>query len=285
MRSKNRFPLFLAVMIFFGVVLLILRFFIMPEPSVAGLPLNIAGLALFCILLGAVFSLWRGLRLARKAARLANLQLEMQREEYKRLALSIDETVRARHDLRQHLIALQQLAEGRDDEGLRRYLQQCVGRAEAWQALALCNNPAVNAVIRHYFARAAAEGVEVSADIDLKGERWGISDTDLCAILGNCLENALEACRRMKTGDKYICVHMRELSSMLCVTIDNSFDGGITSEGKNGALLSRKRGGAGHGVGLASIREAVRRSGGTVKPEALGNEFRASVLLPLDGKK
>ena len=94
-------------------------------------------------------------------------------------------------------------------------------------------------------------------------------------LLGNLLENAVEACGRQRDGEKFIRLSMKQVGAAIVIVLDNSFSGELKKEGQ--ALLSSKREGA--GVGLSSIQEIAKNYHGFVKFEQRGHLFSASVFL------
>ena len=105
-------------------------------------------------------------------------------------------------------------------------------------------------------------------------EDTGVSDSDLCIVFGNCVENAIEACRGI-SGERFIRINTRLSGKMLAVTVDNSFDGELKNEG--GALISRKR--EGEGIGISSIKAIAEKYGGAAQFEVKDNVFQVSVIL------
>jgi sensor histidine kinase regulating citrate/malate metabolism len=108
---------------------------------------------------------------------------------------------------------------------------------------------------------------------------------DLCIVVGNFLENAIEACRIMKHGEKFIRVRAQIKNDALSVAVENSFDGEWRERG--GVYMSRKNpGGEGvprEGVGLTSVRAVCAKYDGKMKVGIKGNVWRSSALLDLTG--
>jgi sensor histidine kinase regulating citrate/malate metabolism len=102
----------------------------------------------------------------------------------------------------------------------------------------------------------------------------GISDSDLCIVFGNCVENAIEACRKI-SGERFIRINSKLTGKMLAITVDNSFDGIIESEG--GVYLSRKH--EGEGVGTSSVKAVARKYGQGARFDVEGSVFKASIML------
>jgi sensor histidine kinase regulating citrate/malate metabolism len=104
-----------------------------------------------------------------------------------------------------------------------------------------------------------------------------ISDSNLCVILGNLFENAIEACGRMTEGHKFIRLRSRLQYGTLTVTMDNSFNGVVSQ--KDGKFLSSKRNEI--GTGLQSVSAIAEKHGGGASFETDGMVFLSSVYLRL----
>lgn len=103
-------------------------------------------------------------------------------------------------------------------------------------------------------------------------------EADLCMILGNLLENALDASRKLTPDQRQIRVMVRMLSpAMLGIVVENRYDGVLKKQ--SGILHSTKH--EGIGIGLVSIETAVRKYNGDLTVETKNNVFRANVLLNL----
>ena len=199
-----------------------------------------------------------------------------EQKKYSRLMVEhMEELRRQRHDLRHQLTAIQGLTR-EDNAPLRAYLDDLLDAIPAAPQI-YCENQAVNAIISHYAALCREQGVEADIRLTVPGKTEQVTDTELCVIFGNLLENALEACARMTEGRKFIRLHSTAHLGTLTVTLDNSFDGQARQE--EGKFRSSKR--DDFGVGLASIQAVARRRGGGARFEPDGRVFRSSVYLRL----
>jgi len=205
-------------------------------------------------------------------------QLTLQGEQYKMLTENIALARAARHDVRHHLSVLESYIDSGKNEELRTYLSEYKSGVEFENETIYCQNFSVNAVIRHYIGLACKNGIDVSANLEVP-ENTGIADTDLCIIFGNLLENAIEACARMREGTRFIRLNSIVMANMLAITIDNSFNGEIKKDGE--IFLSHKRKGA--GIGLSSVSAVAKKYEGTVKFEYKDQIFEASVMLKTIG--
>ena len=108
-----------------------------------------------------------------------------------------------------------------------------------------------------------------------------VEDMDLCVLLGNTLENAVEACEKLNEG-RFIRVEIDNRPELLSITVCNSYDGEVKRD--KGVLLSRKRE---HepGIGLASVREICEKYNGTMQYYDEKDQFAVIMLLNLQGIK
>ncbi len=111
----------------------------------------------------------------------------------------------------------------------------------------------------------------------------GIQPTDLCIILGNALDNAIEACEKQEADaggkGRFIRLYSGCRQGMLLLTVENSFNGGLRLLQGNMFPATTKPDGEAHGIGLHNIRAAAERYRGGVSWEADKNRFTVTVLL------
>ena len=204
-------------------------------------------------------------------------QLNMQKEQYLLIASNIEETKKARHDLRHHISLLQSFLNDKEYEKLKNYIDTYENSLPIDNDIILCENYVVNAILCHYVTLAKKENIAVDVNLRIPADTF-ITDLDFCIILGNCLENAIEACMKITKGEKFISVKSQMTNYMIGLTIDNSFSGEILKE--NNDFISTKKS-KDHGIGISSIHAVASKYDGTAKFEfdALNNIFKASILL------
>lgn len=214
-------------------------------------------------------------RLTEKASQSVR-QLALEREYYQAIVAHIDETKAARHDLRHHLALIQGYLSAGDNQKLKEYIGQYQQTVAEDSAFTLCKNYAVDTIARHYIEQAKSAGVCTDVLLNLP-ERIAIAESDLCVVFGNLLENALEACKRQKNGERFITVSAALAGDYMVITVDNSFEEPILKENKS--FLSSKR--EGRGIGISSIQAVTEKYDGQAKFEFSEHVFRSSVLLRL----
>lgn len=207
-----------------------------------------------------------------------NHQLTMQAVQYENLQEKIAEARRAKHNVRHHIAVMQEYLAAKDYAALGDYLNR-YGRSLPDDSLVrFYENTAANAVLLYFAQHAKDSGI----DYDVKSEipqSIGISETDISVLLGNLLENALDACKTDSAKDKKIIVRANTEDGSLCVTVDNTFTGELKKT-LDGKLISTKHRGA--GLGTESVRSIAEKYGGICRLENRNGFFYASVLCRLN---
>ncbi len=198
-----------------------------------------------------------------------------QQEQYVLIQQNIASAKQARHDLRHHLLAVTGYLEKQDEAGLRQYLQDYLSQLDASALVSYCDNTAVNALLQHYISLAEQAGGAVKAAVELP-EELPVGEADFCVVLGNLLENAVEACLRQKERQPFIDLKVQLVSKkMVAISVKNSFDHPIRCQ--QNRFFSSKR--AEEGLGLASVRRVVEKHQGVMQISYEDQVFSVSVLL------
>lgn len=280
LQKKYSLLLFYASVVF-SASLLADRFMPLYEPVYGGRFIETGGaalmLGLFCVLCGNLAEAYRNSLTMQEEHRQMERQLAMQKDHYLQLTEQINAARTASHDLRHHMRTLRGLADRESMDDIRRYLAEYEPAKEMQDVVTYSNNPAADAIL-HYYASAAAQ---IHADFEavlLLPEAPGLTDADLCILLGNLMENAVEACSRQKTGRRFIMLRGKTDNKHIRLVADNSFDGVVRL--KDGRYCSSKRNG--FGLGIQSVQAVVERHKGLVSFEAKEDIFQVSVLIPLE---
>lgn len=140
-----------------------------------------------------------------------------------------------------------------------------------------CNNNAVNALLNYYLTVAQNHDTKVRFSIHLP-KNVNITDSDLCSIVGNILENALTACQEMTTGPRQIELNIRTLhDNKLCIVGTNTFNGKVRKKADTYLSTHRK----GIGTGLTSISITAEKYGGFAQFSNSDTQFYSDIMIPL----
>lgn len=208
---------------------------------------------------------------------LSETQITAQKKQMELLQGKIQETSRSRHDIRHLFLAIDAFLKENDMDGLKTYVQQSVTLLPAQMSEMYCENIAVNAILCYYKEQAEKGQIRTCFCI-LLPKTSPIPDTELCIIIGNLLENAIEACQRMKSQDKFINANISMASgSLLAIQVSNSYEGTIQRT-KDGSFLSSKCKGR-KGIGISSVMSITEKYNGISKTEYENQVFKVSLLI------
>lgn len=206
-----------------------------------------------------------------------NHQLAMQSVQYENLKDKILEARRAKHDVRHHVAIMQEYLNNKDYAALKNYLDEYSTGLPDETLVCFCENSAANAVLSHFAQRAKNEGIAYTVKTGIPKDP-GIPDTDIAVLLGNLIENALDACRAENGSDKKIDIRANTTDTSLCITVDNTFTGTLEYM-PDDALFSTKHDGI--GLGTQSVKSIVAQHGGVCRFEAKDGMFFASVYCQI----
>ncbi|MEG1972538.1 MAG: ATP-binding protein, partial [Oscillospiraceae bacterium] len=203
-------------------------------------------------------------------------RLSMQKEHYHQLSEQIQHAKEAAHDLRHHMRTMRGIVSEGNLEHLTAYLDSYEPHLTAREITVWSDHPTADAVIGHYATE--AKELEVNYDVRLAiPSDLPFPDDELCILLGNLLENAMEALKRQKEAPRELYLRCDFNHGRLGLILDNSFDG-ILKE-RDGKYISTKHGG--FGLGVSSVRAITEKYGGLADFSAEEHTFHASVMIPI----
>ncbi|MBE6910395.1 MAG: GHKL domain-containing protein [Ruminococcaceae bacterium] len=204
-----------------------------------------------------------------------NRILELQESQFLTQQRYMEATARERHDFRHTIDVISELAEAGDYAELRKYIKAYASSLSENELRRYCDNRAVNALVNHYAQMAKQESIELNVSIRMP-ERVGVSEVDLCGILGNMLENAMLACRELPEDRRRVSLTMTlRAGGALYIVVMNSFNG-VTNQ-HNGRYLSTRH--RGSGVGLDSVAATAERYDGMAEFRHEDGVFYSDVML------
>ena len=191
---------------------------------------------------------------------------------------NIYQTMRGwRHDYHNHIQTL--LALCGDEERTREYLWKLNDDLATVDTVIKTGNVMIDAILNSKLSLMRSKGIEVNAKA-IVPEKLPLSEIDLCTIIGNLLDNAMEAVLRQEEGEeRFVRVFIGILKEQLYISVYNSVGGELKRSGKR--YLSSK-GGADHGLGLARVDRIVEKYGGFVNRQNEEGVFATEIMLPME---
>ena len=218
--------------------------------------------SLFCILFS-YKKLIEGFLLHKEAAVL-ELQAHSLQQYVEEAKLRYEKTKSFRHDIKNHITVMKELLQNQKTEEALQYVEGMENLTADISFPVSTNHPVLDILLGNKLGIAEENRVEVQCSLVVPYP-CGISDIDFCIILGNALDNAIFACKRIDSGkQKYIHVSGKVQGDFLLIAIENSYTGGKTVH---------------EGTGIANIRTAAEKYQGAIEIQAEGEKFVLSILL------
>ena len=193
-----------------------------------------------------------------------------------------------KHDMKNTMCVIRRLLEGSGEKGneeLKAYLEEMNRTFEKLEVRFRTGNTIVDTLLNMKYHEAVREmpDLRMEADRLLFPQSLNIRSYDIGIILGNALDNAIEACRKLKgkeeEADAFIRLCSLERGNLLIVKVENSFDGQIAQKGKDGFPATGKADKDSHGLGLSNMKSTVEKYHGTMDFKIKGKVFILSMMM------
>ena len=240
-------------------------------------------LSIFCIFLADIFIFCIMKKINKESQNQLRISmLELQLSEQKTM---IEETgnisreiKKAEHDLRHHLLSVLGTIENGNTEAAETYLKQLLHNYEtSIFKYIYIDNSAVNSILNMKISRCHANKIDIKTEIE--SDFSDFSDIDICVLLANLLDNAIEA--SLNIDSPQITVSIRNEKNYLCIVIRNRIENSVLEE--NGQLLTTKADKSKHGLGVYSISQIVDKYDGMKTYYEKNGYFVADIWLKKKG--
>lgn len=214
-----------------------------------------------------------------RAQRLVLQQTDrLMEKNYQTLHQDLQENAKRIHDFHHHLQAILGLAEQAGDQKTEEYVQSLLDVSYRDVRMCSCGNDIIDAVINCSAAETARSQIDFHYSVELSSSLSQISPIDLCAVLGNQVENALDACKKIPDSQRrFIQVSIRQNKSFVVIQVINSAHRNpFTADGR---LVTNKEDPEFHGLGLKSIQDTVDKYNGYLTNSYEDHQFQSEALL------
>lgn len=193
-----------------------------------------------------------------------------------------------KHDMKNTLSVIMQLATGNEETGnaeLQAYLSELNRTMERLEFQFRTGNTVVDTLLnmKYHEAVRTIPDMQMDADRLLFPDNLLIQSYDIGIILGNALDNAIEACRKLKgkesDAETFIRLSSFRKGKMIFIEITNSFDGNVIRKRQSEFPATDKADKEAHGIGLANIKSVAEKYHGGVDWSVDGKVFILSVMM------
>lgn len=198
-------------------------------------------------------------------------------QNYQMLHEDMKENAKRLHDFHHHLKAILGLAEAAQNGEIQKYVGDLLSISYKEVHLCRCGNDVIDAILNCSAAEAKKQQIYFQYEVNFTAH-IPVAPVDLCAILGNQIENALEANRRIADiSARYVKIMLTQKKGFLIFRVENASAENPFSE--SGALKTRKEDGNLHGLGIKNIQDTVNKYNGWLKNSYDNHTFISEVLL------
>ena len=255
---------------FYGIDRTNLEIALDPVSSVILLFINIGALLIYHMLIKHVQVVESNTELV-----MQNYRLATESRQYENLQDRIQEARKAKHDIRHHITLMDELLKTQQYDKLHEYLQSYKKSLPDDSSIKLCSHYATNTLLLYFSQQAKDNNIDFAVSVHVP-ETLKIPSDVLSVILGNLLENAIEACTTITDCKRFISVKGKYQNGSLFFLIENNYSGEIL-QNKKGLYLSSKH--EGRGLGLPSVRDMVAKYDGMMDISHTEDTFSVSILM------
>ena len=175
------------------------------------------------------------------------------------------------HDYKHKIFAIRHWLEEGNVDNVKEFVEQECENLTQKMFYVKTGNSAVDSIINTKQKIAEEKGIIFSSNISLPAE-YAVSDMDMVCVLGNLIDNAIEACE--KQTSKYIEVDISEVKKMILIKIVNSYNGE-----KNDTSVTSKKEKTMHGIGIKNVKKIVAKYKGAYDMECEDDEVVTTVTM------
>ena len=204
----------------------------------------------------------------RENARLIDARREMAMQHYESLRAQNEQVMLLLHDMNKHYSVLRQMS---GEESVQRYLDELLMQNASIRPVVQSGNPMLDVIINSRMTQAVNAGVRIELVRTGAPETLPLSDTELCSLVMNLMDNAVSGVLDSGAQQPFIRLDMHVKNGFFVFSLENSARRPEKTKAPE----------PGHGLGLRIIRQIVERSNGLLKTEQDEEVYRATLALPL----
>ena len=274
----NYWILFIVTMFFDASVIIMLGSFIVDTLQVEHR--FIAVFSYMCVVIGLLIQLVLLINalvtrnVHKENEKLAKQFLESQNEHYQYLEKREYETKKFRHDVKNHLLLLENLINTGKYEDAEEYLSNINEKVSSFNNQISVNNGIADAILNRFYTEAKEIGITLKVSGHFPLECY-ITAYDICTVFSNLLSNAIRA--ESEAEGKIVEVHIKYIENKVLLTVENDYVNELNEV--DGLFKTTKEDSLGHGYGLSNVRECVEKNGGYLSISTDNQRFKVMIMM------
>ena len=203
--------------------------------------------------------------------------MALQKQHYEHMLLQYEELRKFRHDVKNHMLALNSMCTSEDNSQIKKYLSQLTNEVSSKKPVEYTGNRELDAVIAPFVLEAESKNIKVQ----FKGrvsDNVAIDMFDMCTIISNLLNNAIEACEKIQEDKRIIGFEIAGYNSQIFISVSNSYDMESIINQKQ-KFITTKEDKLNHGIGLENVRITVKKYDGDMRISQENERFIVSINI------
>ncbi|MGO0883091.1 GHKL domain-containing protein [Clostridioides difficile] len=205
-------------------------------------------------------------------------KIRIQYNYYERIKENQDRTKRLYHDLKNHLVCINNIDA---NENSRKYSMELHKEIEKIEYIYNTKNDILDIILKEKNDICIDNNIDFFADINFEKCNF-MQMIDVCSIFSNILDNAMEACLKIKDTERKIYIRGTIVKNYFVLKSVNSKINDIKSDDNN--IISSKKDKYFHGIGLKSVEHSLNKYGGEFRFKDFGNEFELDIYIPIESE-
>lgn len=203
--------------------------------------------------------------------------MDLQKQHYEHMLLQYEELRKFRHDVKNHMLTLNSMCTSDDNTQIKKYLSQLTNEVSSKNPVEYTGNRELDAVIAPFVLEAESKNIKVQFK-GIVSDDVAIDMFDMCTIISNLLNNAIEACEKLQEGKRIIELEIAGYNSQIFITVRNSYDVESIINQKQ-KFITTKEDKLNHGIGLENVRRTVKKYDGDMRISQENEKFIVSINI------
>lgn len=188
------------------------------------------------------------------------------------------ETRRIRHDLNGYLLNLKTFIQSGNTKEAETKIDYILEHNQIHKnEVSYSGNLVIDSLINYKYSLAQNNGIDMKCFVFVP-EQMPYDGADLCIILGNLLDNAMEAVNNLSAEQRHMDISISQIKNNLSIVVQNPYEGNIRKN-RRGQIMTSKQDKRIHGIGLDSVQRTVEKYNGELLVEYINGLFKVNVLL------
>ncbi len=203
--------------------------------------------------------------------------IALQKQHYEHILLQYKELQKFRHDVKSHMLVLNSMCASDDNTQIKKYLSQLTNKVSSKNPVEYTGNRELDAVIAPFALEAESKNIKVQFK-GIVSDDAAIDMFDICTIISNLLNNAIESCEKLQEDKRIIEFEVAGYNSQIFITVRNSYDVDSIINRRQ-KFITTKEDKLNHGIGLENVRRTVKKYDGDMRISQGNERFIVSINI------